>query len=52
MDFSRNRSLWALFSLVGLAAAHGGHENVPEGEPISLEPLVRVLLTGPDDDAY
>ena len=28
--------------LVSPAWAHGGHENVPEGEAISLEPIVRV----------
>lgn len=34
--------LWTFSILAGLAAAHGGHENVPEGEAVSVEPLVRL----------
>lgn len=36
-------SLWALFTLVAVAAAHGGHENVPEGSAVSEDPIVRVV---------
>lgn len=41
MDFPRNSPLWALLLFASLAAAHGGHENVPDGAAISVEPLVR-----------
>lgn len=34
--------------LVSPALAHGGHENVPEGEAISLEPIVRIPPVGAD----
>ena len=40
MDFLKQRSLWALFLIIGLVSAHGGHENVPEGEAVSLDPIV------------
>lgn len=40
MEFSKQRSLWALFLIIGVATAHGGHENVPEGEAVSLDPIV------------
>ncbi|KAJ5232035.1 Protein YTP1 [Penicillium chermesinum] len=51
MNLRSQGSLWTLFILAGLAAAHGGHEMVPEGEAISLEPLdailwVHILLMG------
>jgi hypothetical protein len=46
MTFLRQGSLWGLVLLAGLALAHGGHEAVPEGEPISLEPIVRGLYSG------
>lgn len=29
--------------LLGLAIAHGGHENVPEGSAVSDDPIVRVV---------
>lgn len=41
MTLLRPGSLWGLVLLAGLALAHGGHEAVPEGEAISLEPIVR-----------
>lgn len=40
MDFLKRRSLWALFLVIGLVTAHGGHESVPEGETISQDPIV------------
>lgn len=40
---SRLYSLWTFALLAGLAAAHGGHENVPEGEAVSVDPLVSSL---------
>ncbi|KAJ5080958.1 hypothetical protein N7456_013668 [Penicillium angulare] len=43
MDFLKQRSLWALFLIFGLATAHGGHENVPEGESVSLDPIDSTL---------
>lgn len=46
MTLLRQGSLWGLVLLAGLALAHGGHEAVPEGEPISLEPIVRGLYSG------
>lgn len=33
-------SLWTVFLLIAPALAHGGHEAVPEGESISLDPIV------------
>ncbi|KAJ5584030.1 Protein YTP1 [Penicillium hispanicum] len=45
MDFRRLWSLGALFLLAGLAAAHGGHESVPEGETVSEDPIVRANLS-------
>ena len=48
MTLLRQGSLWGLALLAGLALAHGGHEAVPEGEAISLEPIVRGFL-GPLD---
>jgi hypothetical protein len=44
MTLLRQGSLWGLVLLAGLALAHGGHEAVPEGEAISLEPIVRGLF--------
>ncbi|KAJ5641514.1 Protein YTP1 [Penicillium lividum] len=51
MDFLKQRSLWALFLVIGLATAHGDHENVPEGETISEDPIdstlwVHMILMG------
>lgn len=46
MTLSRQGSLWGLVLLAGLALAHGGHEAVPEGEAVSLEPIVRGLYSG------
>jgi hypothetical protein len=46
MTLSRQGVLWGLVLLAGLALAHGGHEAVPDGEPISLEPIVRGSLLG------
>ncbi|KAJ6010454.1 Protein YTP1 [Penicillium sp. IBT 35674x] len=43
MDFLKQRSLWALFLVIGLVTAHGGHENVPEGETISQDPIDSIL---------
>ncbi|OOQ87641.1 integral membrane protein [Penicillium brasilianum] len=45
MTLLRQGSLWGLVLLAGLALAHGGHEAVPEGEPISLEPIDSTLWT-------
>lgn len=50
MHLLRHGSLWALM-FVGLAVAHGGHENVPEGSAASGDPIVRVLTwTRPELD--
>lgn len=43
MSLVRKGSLWTLFMLTGLAIAHGGHENVPEGSAVSDDPIVRVV---------
>ncbi|KAJ6021580.1 Protein YTP1 [Penicillium herquei] len=43
MDLFKTRSLWALFLIIGLVTAHGGHENVPEGETISEDPIDSIL---------
>ncbi|KAJ5722828.1 Protein YTP1 [Penicillium malachiteum] len=43
MDIVRTRSLWALFLIIGLVTAHGDHENVPEGEAISEDPIDSIL---------
>jgi hypothetical protein len=50
MTLSRQGVLWGLVLLAGLALAHGGHEAVPEGEAITLEPIVRGLLGLPGCD--
>lgn len=34
----------AALALASVVYAHGGHEAVPEGSTVSLEPIVRVLL--------
>lgn len=47
MSLLRQGSLWALFMLVGLATAHGGHENVPEGSAVSDDPIVRAWSDPP-----
>ena len=44
MDICRYGSLGGLLFFTGLVAAHGGHESVPEGSTISLEPIVRANL--------
>ncbi|KAJ5888948.1 Protein YTP1 [Penicillium taxi] len=51
MGLLSRRSLCALVLMAGIAAAHGGHEAVPEGSAISLEPLdttlwIHILLMG------
>ncbi|KAJ5927939.1 Protein YTP1 [Penicillium verhagenii] len=43
MDFLKQRSIWALFLVLGLASAHGDHENVPAGETISQDPIDSTL---------
>ncbi|KAJ5728065.1 Protein YTP1 [Penicillium malachiteum] len=43
MDIIKTRSLWALFLIIGLVTAHGDHENVPEGEAISEDPIDSIL---------
>ncbi|KAJ5645599.1 Protein YTP1 [Penicillium longicatenatum] len=43
MDLLKQRSLWALFLVIGLVTAHGGHENVPEGETVSQDPIDSTL---------
>lgn len=35
--------LVSAFLLAGQASAHGGHEDVPEGEAISGDPIVSLL---------
>lgn len=44
MSLQLKGSLWTLCVLVAVAAAHGGHENVPEGSAVSEDPIVRVVF--------
>lgn len=43
MYFPLKGPVWALFMLVAVVAAHGGHENVPEGSAVSEDPIVRAV---------
>lgn len=44
------RSLLALAAFLAVqVSAHGGHEDVPEGEAISEEPTVSITITAPEE---
>ncbi|KAJ5216552.1 Protein YTP1 [Penicillium cinerascens] len=48
---SRSAPLWAALLFASVVSAHGGHENVPEGSAVSLEPMdstlwVHIILMG------
>ena len=49
MDFRQYGPLVGIFLFTGLVTAHGGHESVPEGSAVSLDPIVRagLLRSGP-----